>query len=151
MNATLNQTVNDRPATPWHLWVVGIVSLIWNSGGVISYMMTELGKLDALGMPSELHGYFYSFPAWAVAFWALGVWGCFFGSAALLLRSRFAVWLFAISIVGLMGTTIYERVFADAPAALQTPGQNLFAAAIWIITFALFIYANRMASKGVLR
>ncbi len=109
------------------------------------------GNLDAFGVPSEMHGYFYSFPAWAVAFWALGVWGCFLGSLALVFRSRWATALFGISIVGLIGTTVYERLFAELPAAMQTTGQNLFAVAIWIITIGLFIYSSRMQRNGVLR
>lgn len=140
-----------QTATPWHLWVVGGVSALWNLGGVSSYMATETGNLDAFGMPPDLHSYFYSFPTWAVAFWAIGVWGCFFGSLALLLRSQWAVPLFGISIVGLMGTTFYQQILSDMPAELQTMGQTFFAVAIWVITIALFIYANKMKAGGVLR
>lgn len=137
--------------TPWHLWVVGIVSLLWNSGGVASYTMTELGMLEGMEFSQEQLDYFYGFPAWAVAFWALGVWGCFFGSIALLLRSRFAVWLFGVSIVGLIGTTYYERMVGDLPASFETTGQYAFAVAIWVITIGLFIYSSRMARAGVLK
>ncbi len=143
----MDQTVK----TPWHLWVIGAISLLWNSGGVISYTMTKLAALDGTGMPSEQLNYYYSFPAWATAFWALGVWGCFFGSAALLFRSRYAVWLFGISIVGLVGTTIFQQVFSDMPETLQTAGHTAFAAAIWVITIGLFFYARSMSKSGVLR
>gem|GEM_PF-2306736 len=44
----------------------------------------------------------------------------------------------------------YERVFAVVPESMQGTGQNLFAAAIWVITFALFLYARRMTAKGIL-
>ena len=143
--------MNLQKKTPWHLWAIGVVSLLWNALGVASYLATETGNLAAFGMPEETHAYFYGFPDWAVAVWALGVWGCFFGSIALLLRSRWAVALFGISIVGLLGTTIYERVVADIPPALDTTGNTLLAVAIWVITIALFIYSRRMAAAGVLR
>ncbi len=147
----MNTILGKGPKTPWHLWVVGIVSLLWNSGGVISYSTTKLGMLESMEMPSEQIAYFSSFPAWASAFWALGVWGCFAGSALLLFRSGYAVTAFAISIVGLIGVTVYQRLFADIPEALQTIGNDLFAAAIWVITIGLFIYATRMKRAGVLR
>ena len=143
--------MTDTSKTPWHLWVVGVVSLLWNSGGAASYTMTELGMLEGMALPPEQLEYFSGFPAWAVAFWALGVWGCFFGSVALLFRSRLAVWLFGVSIVGLVGVTIFERAVAVVPASLQTQGQNLFALAIWVITIGLFFYAVRMKRAGVLR
>ncbi|MEL7188370.1 MAG: hypothetical protein AAGK17_02365 [Pseudomonadota bacterium] len=137
--------------TPWHLWVVGGVSLLWNAGGVTSYTMTKLGRLESMGMPPEQIAYYSSFPVWATAFWALGVWGCVFGSLALLLRSRFAVTLFGISIIGLIGTTIFQWGVSDLPAELKTAGHIAFAAAIWIITFALFFYAKSLKAKNVLR
>jgi hypothetical protein len=137
--------------TPVHLWIIGIVSLLWNAGGVMSYLATETGNLAAFGMPDATHGYFYSFPDWAVAVWALGVWGAFAGSILLLLRSRFALWSFAISVVGLIGTTYYERVVADIPEALNTSGNQLLAVAIWVITLFLTWYAWAMTKKGVLR
>ncbi|MBV7264805.1 hypothetical protein [Erythrobacter ani] len=137
--------------TPWHLWVIGVVSLLWNAVGAASYTMTELGMLEGLGFPPEQLAYFYGFPAWAVAFWALGVWGCLFGSLALLIRSKWAVWLFGISIVGLLGTTYYQRAVAAMPDSMQTTGQDVFAAVIWIITIGLFFYASRMKRAGVLR
>ena len=144
--------IMERPATPWHLWVIGILALLWNAFGAYDYLMTQTRNEAYMSAftPQQLE-YFYSFPAWAIAFWALGVWGCFFGSVALLLRSRFAVWLFAISVVGLVGVTVFERLVADLPASLQTMNQNLFAAAIWAITIALLIYASRMRRAGVLR
>ncbi|MEM7666904.1 MAG: hypothetical protein AAF250_13690 [Pseudomonadota bacterium] len=145
----MDNALNQK--TPWHLWVVGGVSLLWNSGGIISYLTTKLGGLEGADFPPEQLVYFNSFPAWASAFWALGVWGCFLGSLFLLLRSRWAVTLFGISIIGLIGTTAYQRLSGDLPASMQTMGHNLFAAAIWVITIGLFIYASRMRRAGVLR
>lgn len=141
----------DSVKTPWHLWVIGIVSLLWNAGGVVSYMMTKLDMLEGMDFPPDQLEYFYSFPAWAVAFWALGVWGCFLGSLALLFRSKWAVALFGISIVGLIGTTVYQHLLSDFPESMSTTGQTLFAVAIWVITIGLFIYSSRMRRAGVLR
>jgi len=147
----MNTVLGERPKTPWHLWVIGIVSLLWNSAGAASYSMTELGMLDGMDIPPDQLEFFANFPAWAVATWALGVWGCFFGSIALLLRSRWAVLLFGVSIVGLIGTTAYQRLVTELPASMQGTGNDVFSAAIWVITIALFIYANRMRRAGVLR
>ncbi|BDI60510.1 hypothetical protein [Qipengyuania nanhaisediminis] len=141
----------DKPGAPWHLWVVGLVSLLWNATGATSYTMTKLGMLEGIDMPADQIAYYTSFPAWATAFWALGVWGSLFGSLALLVRSRHAVTLFAISIVGLVGTTFFQWVVSDLPPVLATTEHKLFAAAIWVITIGLFIYARRMREAGVLR
>ena len=141
----------EKPSAPWHLWVVGGVSLLWNAGGIMSYLTTKFGALDEASFPPEQLVFFDSFPAWASAFWALGVWGCFLGSAALLFRSKWAVALFAISIVGLIGTTAYQRLSGALPESMQTMAHNLFALAIWLITIGLLFYAMRMSKAGVLR
>jgi hypothetical protein len=143
--------MTQNAKTPWHLWVVGVLSLLWNSGGAISYTTTKMGMLDSSAMPAEQIEYYYNFPAIASAFWAVGVWGCFLGSIALLLRKGWAVQLFGLSIIGLIGTTYFQWFATDLPESLTTAGHKGFAAAIWIITIALFFYAQRMRSAGVLR
>ena len=73
-------------ATPKHLWVVGILSLLWNCFGAFDYTMTELegtGYLQGMGFSPEEIAYFTSFPAWAVALWAIGVWSSVAGSILL--------------------------------------------------------------------
>ena len=32
---------DGKPATPWHLWLVGVLATIWNSGGAVDYTMTQ--------------------------------------------------------------------------------------------------------------
>lgn len=135
-------------ATPWHLWVVGGLTLLWNAVGIMSYLMTELGQLESLGMTPEQIAYFDTFPAWATAFWALGVWGAFLGSVLLLLRSRWAVPSIAISVVGLIGTTVFQRFVTDLPADMSNP---VLDAIIWATTLFMLWYALRMRREGVLR
>ncbi|MBO6727467.1 MAG: hypothetical protein JJ911_17560 [Rhizobiaceae bacterium] len=138
---------------PWHLWVIGGVSLLWNAVGAFDYLMTQSRAewYMAEFTPEQLE-YFYAFPAWADAGWAFGVWGAFFGSVALLLRRSWAVWLFGLSILGLIVTSIYNFVLTNG-AELMGGGIGvwIFSGLIWLITIALFFYAKRMAAKGVLR
>lgn len=140
--------MTEERAAPRHLWVVGGLTLLWNAVGILSYLMTELGQLAALGMTPEQIAYFDTFPAWATAFWALGVWGAFFGSVLLLLRSRWAVPSIAISVVGLIGTTVFQRVVTDVPADMSNPVLDAF---IWATTLFMLWYALRMRREGVLR
>ncbi|MBO6540731.1 MAG: hypothetical protein JJ969_15195 [Rhizobiaceae bacterium] len=147
------ETENAAARTPWHLWVVGGVSLLWNAVGAFDYLMTQSRAewYMAEFTPEQLE-YFYAFPAWADAGWAFGVWGAFFGSVALLLRRSWAVWLFGLSILGLIVTSIYNFVLTNG-AELMGGGIGvwIFSGLIWLITIALFFYARRMAAKGVLR
>ncbi|TAD82136.1 MAG: hypothetical protein EAY70_03980 [Sphingomonadales bacterium] len=137
-----------RAAAPWHLWVVGIVTLLFNAMGVLSYTMTKLGMLAEMGMTPEQIAFMDSYPAWAIALWALGVWGAFAGSVLVLLRSRFAVPAMVVALIGLIGTTAYNYGMADVPTSMQAPALDV---AIWVVTLFLLFYARRMAQAGVLR
>lgn len=142
-----------RRRTPVHLWIVGVVTLLWNSIGAVDYLMTHL-RVEAYmaSFTPEQMAYFYSFPTWAVGAWALGVWFSVAGSAALLLRSRWAVYLFGISLVGLAGTTLYTNVLTDGMAAMGgSIGYVIFSVAIWLIGIGLLVYSIAMTRRGVLR
>jgi len=144
----MQQTINSRAKAPWHLWVAGIVTLLFNAMGVLSYTMTKLGMLAEMGMTPEQIAFMDSYPAWAIALWALGVWGAFAGSVLLLLRSRLAVPAMLVALLGLIGTTVYNYGMADVPASMEAPALD---AAIWVVTVFLLVYARNMRAAGVLR
>lgn len=136
-----------RKAAPWHLWAVGIVTLLWNSIGIMSYMMTRLDRLADLGMTPEQIAYFDTFPVWANAVWALGVWGAFAASLLLLLRHRWAVGAAVISVIGLIGTTYFNYAVTTVPDDMANPALD---AVIWATTLFVLWYALKMRRDGVL-
>lgn len=142
---------SSTAATPRHLWVVGILAVLWNAVGAFDYSATQL-KIESYmsQFPPEQLAYFYGFPAWTVAAWAIAVWSSLIGSLGLLLRRRWAVPLFGIAIAGMVVTTIHNFVLTDGLAVMGT-GAAVFSAVIWIIAIALFLYARAMAKRGVLR
>ena len=140
--------MTDTTHTRWHLWVVGIATLLFNAIGCYSYLMTQTGSLAELGMTPEQIGYFDTFPAWADAAWALGVWGALLGSILLLLRRNLAFAAFAVATVGLIATTYFELLVSQIPDSLQNP---LLMAAIWISTLFSLWYSRWMSAAGVLR
>ncbi len=138
---------------PWHLWMVGLLSLVWNFGGAFDYAMTQTRAAWYMSAftPEQL-AYFYGFPAWAVATWATGVWFALIGSLLLLLRSRWAGSAFALSIIGIVLTSVYTFGIADTSMAeLTGPGALAFTAAIYVVTIGLWFYARAMRVRGVLR
>jgi hypothetical protein len=89
-----------------------------------------------------------SYPAAAIAFWALGVWGALAGSLLLLLRLKLAFPAMVLATIGLVGTTIYNYALMEVPADMKAPALD---AAIWVVTLFLLAYSRSMAKAGVLR
>ncbi len=144
--------MDGRAKTPVHLWIVGALALLWNAFGAWNYLMTQTRNEAVMAsLTAAQRTYIDSIPAWADAAWALGVWGAVAGTLLLLVRSRYAVAAFVVSILGLAGTSVYQFVMSSPPEEM-TGGANLVLhLVIWAIAVALLLYALRMRGRGVLR
>lgn len=140
--------------TPVHLWIVGVLSLLWNSFGAYDYVMSETHNADYLAMMganvADMVSWLEAMPAWAVAAWAVGVWGSVLGSLLLLARSRYAVWAFVMSIVGALISFAYQLTSA-IPASLDSPLNKVIAVVIMVLIAAQLWYANKIKQQGLLR
>lgn len=149
MEANAQATVG-RGAVPRHLWIVGVVAVLWNAMGAFDYLATQMEWSFYMDQFTEAQlDYFYGFPAWAVAGWAVAVWSALAGSVGLLLRRRWAVGAFALSLIGMAVSTLYSFVLSDGAAVMGTGGV-IFSVVIAAVAIILLLYARRMAARGVL-
>lgn len=134
---------------PTHLWIVGILSLLWNLMGFVDFTATNL-KVEAWVklLTPEMLAYVAAIPAWAIVAWGLGAWGACAGSIGLLLRKAWSVWAFAISLAGLAGSSLYQFVLSEGMGG--GAGDAFFIGVIWLIAILLLIYSRAQAKRGVL-
>lgn len=145
-------TATGRPV-PWHLWVVGILSLLWNAFGGYDYTMTRLRNLDylsAAGDPNVVLAYVDAMPFYAQVGWGLGVWGSVAGSILLLMRSRWAVTAFALSLLGAVLSFAGQYFGPPAPAAMNTGAMKYMPLFIIALVALQLWYAARQRAAGVL-
>jgi len=155
----MNNVIGGPPKAPWHLWVVGILGLLWNGGGGgKNYLDVKTAtpefhatQAEALGTTPEIvSAYFENYPLWADVFYGFGVWGAVAGSVLLLLRSRFAVWAFWSSLIGFLGGVVYGVM--NPIEGMQNLGFVwIFSAVIALTIVAQLYYAQRQTKTGVLR
>jgi len=140
---------SGRTQTPWHLWAVGGLSLLWNAFGCYDFTMTATNNADYLASyPQELRDDWLNMPVWVWAIWAIGVFGSLLGSIALLLRRKLAYPLFAASFLAAlisMGRGVTDN---DAPAM---EGQMMMSLVILAIIALLALYARWLSRRDVLR
>jgi hypothetical protein len=148
----LNQNIATPAAgRPKHLWIVGIVSLLWNAMGAFDYLMTQTRNEAYMANFTEAQlEYFYGFPAWVEATWALAVWGALVGSVFLLLGKRLAVWLFLLSLVSMALTTVHNYFISNGLEVVGDPMSIVFSVIIAVVSILLYVYSRNMAAKGVL-
>ncbi len=137
---------------PWHLWLVGIVALLWNARGAFDYAMTKLRVESYMAnFTVEQLGFFYGFPVWVTVAWAIAVWGSLLGSILLLLRRGLAVMVFAVSFLAMTVTSFHNFFLSEVSMAeLMGPAAIGFSAAIFIVAILLIVYARAMRQRGVL-
>ena len=134
----------DAPGS-WHIWAVGLLGAAWNAFGCYIYTMAMIRDPDTLAAaPPAMVAALEAAPAWSNGAWAFGVWGGLTGCVLLLLRSRFAVAAFCISLAGLIGSTTYEVLYA-------VPVDRVQQATIWLMALALLGYALFLRRRGLLR
>ena len=136
--------------TPWHLWAVGAVALLWNAYGAFDYIMTQTRNEAYLAnFTAEQRAYFESFPMWMEAVWAIGVWGALLGAILLLMRSKWAFQAFLASLIAFAISVVYGQM-SGGNEVMGSMGM-IFSAVIFLLGLGFVMYSRMMARKGVLR
>ena len=141
-----------KTGAPWHLWVVGVIALLWNAFGCYDFYMTTTGGeeyLRSYGMTEEMIAYFSAMPGWLTPAWAIGVGGGALGAILLLLRKKLALPVFVVSFVAYLITVIYQYGMSNGGAVV---GQQGVIMSVIIAAICLFLiwYASAMSRRGVL-
>lgn len=141
--------------TPWHLWAVGLVSLLWSGYGGYDFIMTTTqgeAYFRASGFDQAMIDYFNTMPTWMYVPWTLGVWGAIAGSILLLLRSRWAVWAFGLSLIGAVVSLIHGQFINPMPPLPEAMAMMKYMPFV-IVLIAAFLawYAWFATKRGVLR
>ncbi|HEX8233812.1 MAG TPA: hypothetical protein VF559_10785 [Caulobacteraceae bacterium] len=138
--------------TPWHLWVVGLLALLWNAYGAYDYLMSNLqgdAYLRSAGMTEPQIAYFNAMPAWMTAVWAIGVWGGVLGSVLLLMRSKWAFHVFAASLAALIVSLIYNFVLSNGREVMGSGALMYVVITAGAVFFLWYAWVARQ--RGLLR
>ena len=143
--------------TPVHLWIVGLLSLCWSGFGCFDYLMTRMRNTDYLASampsvdPNAMLAWIDGFPLYAQIGWGLGVWMGLLGSVLLLLRNRWAVWSYGLSLLGAVLGLGYQIALAPPLAGADRPIDKAMPFVIILVAIGLFLYARAMEKRAVLR
>jgi hypothetical protein len=140
--------------TPAQLWIVAILSLVWNCFGAYDYLMTRLHNIEylsSMGDPNAMLSYVEGLPMYGQFGWGLGVWSALLGSVLLLVRSRYAVHAFAASLVGMVLSFGAQWLGPPPPAEMASSAMRYVPILIIVLGLAQLWYAARETKAGVLR
>ncbi|MBW1296506.1 hypothetical protein [Aquimarina litoralis] len=139
--------MNTLTKVPKWYWVISILALIWNIMGVIAYlaqayMTDEMVK----AMPQSEQNFYNNFPAWVTAVFAIAVFSGTLGCIALLLRKKWAILLFIISMLAVFAQQYYNFFIQDF---VELTGQRVYMPVIIVIFgFSLIWFSKSAKDKG---
>ncbi len=134
-------------ATPWHLWVVGGLLLIWNGMAVFDYIATVIRYEPYLsGYREEVLDYYFNAPRWMYAMWGIASIGGLVGAVFLLLRRKLAVPIFAVGWMCSVVATIYTYVNPPPSGG----GEITFYIIVLIAALMVLSYMFWLSRRGVL-
>jgi len=146
----MSPTENALP-TPKHLWIVGIVSLLWGLMGAMDYVMTQTKAEAYMSQftPEQLE-FFYGFPVWVEAAWAVAVWGGVLGSVLLLMRKGLAMPMFMASLGAMVLTMIHNYVLSNGLEVIGDAFALVFTALIFVVGVVMVFYTRALTQRGIL-
>ena len=131
-------------------WLIYIVALFWNFMGIIAYLGQAFISDDALKMlPEENQLYFSYVPAWVTAAFAVAVFGGFLGAIGLIIRKKWAYFLFVISFLALVAQHVYN--FFIQNYIEMTGSQMILPIVTFIVALFLIYFSKQKSQQGVLR
>ena len=139
--------------TPWHIWLIGVIALLFNSIGVFDFVMGMARGAEyqaSAGMTPDQIAHYQAMPGWMTLVWAVGVFGAFLASILLLLRRKLALPVFVLSLTAFLISLLYTYVLTDGGAVM---GQQMAISSAVIAGLLVFFswYSWFMAVRGVLR
>jgi hypothetical protein len=122
---------------------VAIAALLWNLIGCAAYLMDVTLTPEAVAaMSSDQQALYAARPAWAVAAYAIAVWGGALGCAGLIMKKRWATGALVASLLGLIAQDI--ALFGMSPVAIDASVYALQGMVLVIAVLLLFL-AKRAA------
>lgn len=130
---------------PLSFWIVAGLGVLWSGFASLAFWLTATKDQTTMAQtPPAMVAALNNTPFWAMAAWGLAVGAAFAGSLLLVLRRRWAVPAFIVSLVGLVILTLYQ-VAANMPMSLFQ------VVMIWLVALFLLRFSNIEAGKGLLR
>ncbi len=142
---------NNTSNVPWHFWFISIAGFLWSLMGAMDYVMTQTRNEEYMsGFTPEQLEFFYGFPVWVVASWAIAIWGEVVGTICLILRKSASVWFLMASLIAMFITFIHNYILSNGLEVIGGTFELVFTCIIIIVAIGLYHYAKTANKKGFL-
>ena len=142
---------SEKASPPVRFWIVSVIALLWYLMDMSAFFMRVLMTDDVIkAMPENPQHLYRDMPFWVNAVFAGEVFGGAIGCVGLLLRKKWALTLFVVSILGVLSQTFHVYFLSDAISTMGAPAVVMPLVAV-VIGMGMISFAKSAISKGTLR
>ena len=145
---TISDSAASKPNRPTWFWIVAGLGLAWNVFGLVQFAGSLTSTPDSLmeaGMTAEQAAVMKGYPIWMTIAFAIGTLGGTIGCCLLLLRSKYSIPVFWISLVAYV--VLYIGDFTEGVFAALGPPQVIILTIVVVIAGAL-LPLSRFSGKA---
>lgn len=126
-------------------WIISVLALLWNIMGVIAYL-GQAYMTDAVlkALPEGDQAYYSNVPAWVTGAFAIAVFAGVFGCAGLLIRKKWATFLFGISLIAVISQSTYNLFIQKF---MEVPLQHMVWSIVIIVIAIFLVWFSRKSEK----
>ena len=133
---------------PWHVWAVGLLTLLWDGSGALTIVLAQQGRLN--GISADEAAYYAAQPLWFVLVTDFSLLTALAAGIAVLLQSRHALWLFRLSLLSILATNAWDLAQGSS-RALANSSALIVTIIIVVLAVLQLIYARVMTERGLLK
>lgn len=150
-SVTDKTAASDGTSPPVWFWLVAGIALLWFlMDSSAFYMRVAMSDEFLNSMPENQRHLYTNMPIWVNVVFAAEVAGGSLGCAGLLLRKRWALPLFIVSIAGVLSQTVYVYFLSDAISTMGAPVIVMPLVAI-VIGAGMIVVTRTAIARGWLR
>ena len=142
-------TTKNKPSIGF--WIIAVIALFWNIMGVIAYLGQVYITDEVLNtMTPEQQELFANTPSWIIGVFAVAVFSGLLACLLLLLRKKWAIPLFLISLLTVLIQTGYGFFATNQAEAYGTVQGIVMPLLILVIAIFLYMYSKKAATNGLI-
>jgi hypothetical protein len=139
---------HNKVSAPKWFWIVSLLALAWFLMDTMAFSIRVFLLEESIKELPESHQNIYlDMPFWISIVFAIEVFGGLLGSIALLLKKKWALTGFAISLIGTLGQTSYIYFLSDATSVIGAMAIIMPLVAI-TLCLALIFFVKSAVSKS---
>jgi hypothetical protein len=139
-------TTTNKPKTLF--WIIAIIALLWNLMGLFQFIAaTFMQDLIAEGISEQELNLINNVPSWYTVFFGISTIAGFLACVTMLIRKKVTVFLFLLSLIGVLVSQGYWILGTDA---MEVVGNQaiIMPLVVIIISFFLYFYTKSASKKG---